>query len=124
MSYSKRTCTVCGFRDIQPNMTQKTVKSKSGQSKAGAGLNTWAGYLLGDKSSVKAVNRTIWGTNTRNYTRNKQVWVCNRSECSGSGDGSGGGFFSAIWSFIKSFLIWSTVCVGFFIIFFLLGAFL
>lgn len=121
MSYTKRTCTVCGFRDIQPNMTQKTVKAKSGQSKAGAGMNTWAGYLIGDKASVKAVNKTIWGTNTRNYTRNKQVWVCNRSECSGS---SGRGFFGVIWNFIKHVLIWSTICIGFFIGFFLLGAFL
>jgi len=61
-------------------MVQKTIKVASGQSKAGAGASTLAASMLGDKSATKAVNKAIWGTATRNYTRNKQVWEC-RNGC-------------------------------------------
>lgn len=79
MAYTRRTCHKCGYRDIQPNMVEKTIKVNTGQSKASAGANTWAASLLGDKKATAAVNRSLWGTNNRKYTRTKQVW-----ECSGS----------------------------------------
>ena len=76
MSYARHTCHKCGYRDIQPNMIQKTVKVNTGQSKASAGANTWAASLLGDKKATAAVNRSLWGTSNRKYTRTKQVWEC------------------------------------------------
>ena len=80
MAYTRRTCHKCGYRDIQPNMVQKTVKVNTGQSKASAGANTWAASLLGDKKATAAVNRSLWGTSNRKYTRTKQVWEC-RGKC-------------------------------------------
>jgi len=76
MAYTRRTCHKCGYRDIQPNMVQKTVKVNTGQSKASAGANTWTASLLGDKKATAAVNRSLWGTSNRKYTRTKQVWEC------------------------------------------------
>ncbi|MDB9980589.1 hypothetical protein OAD61_00605 [bacterium] len=57
-------------------MVQKTIKVNTGQSKASAGANTWAASLLGDKKATAAVNRSLWGTSNRKYTRTKQVWEC------------------------------------------------
>ena len=76
MAYTRRTCHKCGYRDIQPNMVQKTIKVDTGQSKASAGTNTWAASLLGDKKATAAVNRSLWGTSNRKYTRTKHVWEC------------------------------------------------
>lgn len=99
MTYTNRTCHKCGYRDIQPNMVQETIKVASGQSKAGAGANTWAAAMLGDKSATKAVNKAIWGTGTRNYTRNKQVWSC------GNGVGCAKKVRTSFGSKVGSFLI-------------------
>ena len=104
MAYTKRTCHKCGFRSEQPNMVQETIKVKSGQSKAGAGKNTVAAALLGDKSANKAVNKAIWGTATRNYTRNKQVWSCGNVGCATAGAsqflGNGGGIVSKFFTLV------------------------
>jgi hypothetical protein len=85
-------------------MVQETIKVKSGQSKAGAGKNTVAAALLGDKSANKAVNKAIWGTATRNYTRNKQVWSCGNVGCATAGasqfSGNGGGIVSKFFTLV------------------------
>ena len=85
MAYSRRTCHKCGYRDIQPNMVQKTIKVNTGQSKASAGANTWAASILGDKKATAAVNRSLWGTSNRKYTRTKHVWEC-KSSCGSKQD--------------------------------------
>lgn len=104
MAYTKRTCHKCGLRDIQPNMVQKTIKVESGQSKASAGANTWAASFLGDKSATKAVNKSLWGTSNRKYTRNKQVWECGNG-CGVTEKASGGWGSKAASFLIQSFLV-------------------
>lgn len=81
MTYAKRTCSVCGYRDIQPNMKQKTIEVESGRSKDDG---SWATYIaatfMKDEAAARRINRTTWANNKRKYYRNKTVWVC-KSNC-------------------------------------------
>ena len=77
MSYTNRTCHNCGFRDIQPNMTQTKIKYKSGHSKKGLGKREVFGSLIGNKKSEKAVESWLSSSSKRNYTRTRTVWMCN-----------------------------------------------
>ena len=87
MAYTKRTCHSCGFRDIQPNMKQETVQVKVGSSTTGMNKRTVAGaFLMGDKKSGAQIRKYLFAPNKRNYTRNRQVWVCKNCSKSNSSD--------------------------------------
>jgi hypothetical protein len=108
MAYSKRTCHYCGFRDIQPNMTQQEIQYKSGSSNTGLSKRTVAGALLGNEKSAKQVGKYLMHPNKRTYKRRRKVWVCN--ECSKSASGSVGQAIGALlfWGFV-GLLIWTAV---------------
>lgn len=76
MSYTKRTCVKCGFRDIQPRMRQREVYVESGRSKKGASGATFLGHLLGDKRSSRSINDWMFNNGQRTYFRKKQIWLC------------------------------------------------
>lgn len=87
MAYTKRTCHKCGFRDIQPNMKQETVQVKVGSSTTGMNKRTVAGaFLMGDKKSGNQIRKYLFAPNKRDYTRNRQVWMCKNCSKSNSSD--------------------------------------
>jgi len=74
--YTRRTCHYCGYRDIQPNMTQISINYRSGSSNAGVTFGTLLGAALDDKKSKRQVNNWFWGNSKRQYRRTRKVWVC------------------------------------------------
>lgn len=76
MSYSRRTCHKCGYKDIQPNMKQIEVEYQSGTSQKAISTGAVVGHLLGDKRSSRQIGDAIFGTSKRKYKRNRKVWVC------------------------------------------------
>lgn len=76
MTYAKRTCTKCGFRDIQPNMKQIEVEYESGSSQAGLSTRAVVGTIFGSEGSAKQVNNWISGNTKRQYKRKRNIWVC------------------------------------------------
>lgn len=76
MSYTRRTCDECGYRDIQPNMIIHTKMVPTGKSQSGTSTMTWIGALGGHKPSVRAIQRQVFNTSKRNYFREKKVWLC------------------------------------------------
>lgn len=96
MSYTKRTCYACGYRDIQPNMRQVDVKVKSGSSKKGLTAREVTFGILGSEESNKAINKWMFSPNKRNYYRNKKVWVCSDCAKSSSLEGIGFGWYLVI----------------------------
>lgn len=94
MSFTKRTCTSCGYRDIQPNMVQTEIEYQSGSSIKGITGREAAGWLLGSKTSEKAVNKWLFSPNKRNYTRKRKVWLCDN--CAKQAGGSSFSWFPVI----------------------------
>ena len=80
MSYTKRTCSKCGYRDIQPNMKQITETYTSGHSQKAISGRSVVGAFLGDPRAKKQNGDWLLGNTKRKYTRNRKVWVC-RSGC-------------------------------------------
>jgi len=80
MSYTKRTCARCGFRDIQPNMKQVTESYTSGYSQKAISGRSIVGAFLGDPRAQRQNAGWLVGSTKRKYTRNRQVWVC-KSNC-------------------------------------------
>ena len=84
MSYTKRTCHKCGFRDIQPNMVQRTISVDTGSSRASFDKKAFfAATFLGDKKAGRQVHKSVFANNKRKYTRDKTVFEC-RSCAGGS----------------------------------------
>ena len=84
MSYAKKTCNTCGFRDIQPNMYRTEKSRVSGSSKTKITSGNLVGLALGQKNSKRKISNTLFANNKRQYTRKSVVWMC--YECSGTGD--------------------------------------
>lgn len=82
MSYTKRTCIDCGYRDIQPNMVRENRRVHTGRSTTGLQKRTIAAWLFGDKRATNQVTKFLFSPNTREYYRNRTVWVC--QSCAGS----------------------------------------
>jgi uncharacterized protein YdaL len=76
MSFATRTCTVCGWKDQQPNMVHKNVTVKVGKSKNKATVMTWLGMMSGNKVAENAVSRSIFNAGQRTYYRNQKKWMC------------------------------------------------
>ena len=81
MSYAKKTCNLCGFRDIQPNMVRAKKNVKAYTSKDQIGVGTWIGWMAGEKSSIKRINKSLFANNKRKHTAHREVWMC--PECAG-----------------------------------------
>jgi hypothetical protein len=77
MAYTNRTCHHCGYRAPQPHMHKQTVKINVGSSSPKLSKRTVATSLLGSKSGTKQVQNWFSGNTSRQYTRNRQVWLCN-----------------------------------------------
>ena len=109
MSYAKRTCVKCGYRDIQPNMKQITETYTSGHSQKAISGRSIAGAFLGDTRAKRQNADWLTGTTKRKYTRNRKVWVCKNGcgvEASSSNSGSGFGFIKKTLTFIfQAFLM-------------------
>ena len=84
MSYAKKTCNTCGFRDIQPNMYRTEKSRVTGSSKTKITSGNLVGFALGQKNSKRKISNTLFANNKRQYTRKSVVWMC--YECSGTGD--------------------------------------
>ena len=80
MSYTKRTCVRCGYRDIQPNMKQITESYTSGYSQKAISNRSIVGAFLGDPRAQRQNADWLLGNTKRKYTRNRRVWVC-KSNC-------------------------------------------
>lgn len=81
MSYTKRTCHYCGYRDIQPNMTQVEIEYTSGSSNTGLPKRTVASWLAGNDKARKDVGKYLFSPNKRTYKRRRKVWACD--QCTG-----------------------------------------
>lgn len=83
-TYAKKTCNICGLRDIQPNMyrRKKSVKAYTSKDKIGAG--TMIGFAFDNKASRRRVNKALFANNKRSHTAHREVWMC--YECSGVAD--------------------------------------
>lgn len=75
-TYAKKTCSVCGIIDIQPNMHQIEVERQAGRSQGGVSKRTIIGALFGNKESSRAMKRKIFNSSKRTYHSKKKVWVC------------------------------------------------
>lgn len=102
--YTTRTCSNCGIRKPQPEMHQQEVHVETGKSKSGVSGATWAGLLLGDKKSANSINRWLFNTNQRTYTRKKTVWLC--GSCA-----RGGKAGEAVFKFVE-FLVSAIVVIA------------
>jgi len=103
MAYSRRTCTKCGYKDIQPNMKQVDIQVKSGKSEAGLSKRALAGAFLGEsKKSQRQVGNWLSGNTKRQYYRNKTVWVCgDHVGCGKPAFGAIGYFFRRVKTIFK-----------------------
>lgn len=78
-TYAKKTCSQCGVVKPQPEMYQKKIAVKTGKSTSGFTASNYVGVMLGNKDAKRKFRQSLWSNNKRNYTRYKQVWLCN--EC-------------------------------------------
>lgn len=108
MSFTKRTCHKCGYRDIQPRMTQKKVEIDVGSSSPGMSTRAIIGSTLGAKKSSNQVSNWLTGSGKRNYKRNRIVWLC--EECAHPSWYRPGGILHTLdvwlWKVFKIFAIW------------------
>jgi hypothetical protein len=74
--YTNRTCHCCGVRKPQPEMVQEEIYVETGKSKPGVSGATWTGFFLGDSKSSHSLNRWLFNTSQRTYSRKKTVWMC------------------------------------------------
>ena len=115
MTYTRRTCSKCGYRDIQPNMRKRTVTYESGSSESGVSKRTWLGVFFGDNASARAVKRNWFNSSKRKYYRNRNVWMCKK--CAGKEDESAK---QQAWSdriyflITAAFVFWFFHFIGFF----------
>lgn len=80
--YAIRTCDKCGIRLPQPEMYLKEEAVETGRSRSTVSGSTWlGGFLFGDSKSLNSINRWIFNTGQRTYSRKRKVWLC--SSCSG-----------------------------------------
>ena len=76
MSYAKKTCNICGWRDEQPNMYRVEKDVYVGHTTAGLKGRTILGALFGYKPSQRKVGRYLFAPNKRKYIRRREVWMC------------------------------------------------
>ena len=83
-TYAKKTCNICGLRDIQPNMYRRKKSVKAYTSKDKIGVGTMIGFAFDNKASRRRVNKALFANNKRSHTAHREVWMC--YECSGVAD--------------------------------------
>ena len=81
MSYAKKTCNICGYRDEQPNMYRVEKDVYVGSGNTGLSGRTWLGAAIGYKKSQRQIGRYFLAPSKRNYTRRREVWMC--GDCAG-----------------------------------------
>ena len=82
MAYAKKTCNICGWRDIQPRMVKKAKKVQIATSKRGLSGREVLGGLFGSKESVKSIRNWLYAPKKRVYDRKQVVWMCEK--CTGA----------------------------------------
>lgn len=75
-TYTRRTCTCCGLRDIQPRMIQTEKMVLTGRSKTGVNGATVLGAAMGSKKSARSLESHIFNAGQRDYYRKRKVWMC------------------------------------------------
>lgn len=99
MSYTIRTCSCCGLRRPQPEMTSTTITTSAGQTRTTVSGATLLGAAIGSKSARRAVARGIFNAGGRQHFNTSTVWHCGGESCVESiramdqkpGFGAGGG---------------------------------
>ena len=81
--YAIKTCDKCGIKLPQPEMIKRDVIVETGKSKTTVTGATFIGAALGDKASVRAINRHNFNSGERTYTRKQTKWFC--YECANPG---------------------------------------
>jgi hypothetical protein len=76
MSYTKRTCSKCGFRNNQPYMKQIEIEYNSGSSQSSISTGSLIGAWLGDERAKRQNANALFGVSKRKYKRKRKVWVC------------------------------------------------
>ena len=69
MSYATKSCNICGWKDIQPNMYRTEKSRVSGSSKTKITSGNLVGFALGQKNSKRKISNTLFANNKREYTR-------------------------------------------------------
>jgi hypothetical protein len=57
-------------------MTQRKIKVRTGRSDTGLSFGILFGSLFGNKRSVNKLKQRMFANNRRNYTRFREVWMC------------------------------------------------
>lgn len=63
--YVKKTCNICGCRDIQPNMVRKQKQVHVGSSRQNIHGGTVVGALFGNKKSHARISKVMFSNNKR-----------------------------------------------------------
>jgi|FLMP01.2.fsa_nt_emb hypothetical protein len=126
-TYAKKTCNICGLRDIQPNMFRVKKSVAAYTSKDQIGFGTWVGAVFGGKISNRRIQKTLFANNKRRHTAHRTVWMC--EPCSGENDADEGGpgmvsdigdFLSGLFNYCLVKIIQGALIIGAFM---LLGTF-
>ena len=78
MAYAKKTCNICGYIDIQPNMVKKAKKVQIATSRRGLTFREVLGLFVGVKESYRSVRRWLFAPGKRIYERKRMVWMCEK----------------------------------------------
>ena len=105
--YTKKTCNICGLRDIQPNMVRASKNVKVGSSKQAVTAGTWFWAAAGSKSAENRVKKVFTANNKRSYTRKREVWMC--GDCANDNDDEPGLLIKIISTIFMTII---TVVVG------------
>jgi hypothetical protein len=77
-AYANKTCNQCGVIKPQPEMHQRKIAVKTGKSTSGFTWSNYLGVVIGDQPAKRKFRQSLWSNNKRNYTRYKQVWLCDK----------------------------------------------
>lgn len=101
MNYAKKTCNICGYRDIQPNMYRVEKDVYVGSGNTGLSGRTWLGAAIGYKKSQRQIGKYFLAPNKRNYTRRREVWMCgNCADENTPGEMSEGAAYAVLGGFL------------------------
>jgi hypothetical protein len=76
--YAKKTCNICGKRDIQPNMVRREKMVHRATSRSGINKRTLAAALLlpENKAAGRQFNKWLFANNVRHHSSKRTVWMC------------------------------------------------
>ncbi|MGC6476414.1 MAG: hypothetical protein ACON41_07220 [Parvibaculales bacterium] len=81
MAYAKKTCNLCGWRDIVPKMMKRPKTVQVAQGKRGLSKREVFFAVAGSKSARNSVKKWATAPNKRVYSSTRTVWMC--EDCAG-----------------------------------------